>query len=178
MSLRGQILVINAQQEAGAIVMADGQRFLFHLREWQDLLPPERGMAVEFTLGEDQRGRQVRLAPPEPIHAGAAPAPIPLAQKPKRKAVLTLATLFLGVFGAHRFYMGAWGWGLAQVLGLLLLGGILGALLPALGTLLFLAAFVLTYVELIRYIWMSDAAFDAKVKAYQAQRPGPFAFFW
>ena len=86
--------------------------------------------------------------------------------------------MFLGVFGAHRFYMGAWGWGLVQSLGLLLLSGILGALLPPLAGLLYLAVGVFTWVEVIRYICMSDATFDAKVKAYQAGQPGPFEFFW
>lgn len=175
--MRGQILVFNEQKEAGAIVATDGQRFLFHIRDWQDVVPPERGMAVDFTVDANNRAHQVQLALPDSVAAPAAQA-IALAQRPKRKPVLILLTLFLGLFGAHRFYMGAWGWGLAQSLGLLLLSGILGALLPPLAGLLYLAVGVFTWVEVIRYIWMSDAAFDAKVKAYQAGQPGPFEFFW
>ena len=51
-------------------------------------------------------------------------------------------------------------------------------MLPPLAALLYLALAVLTWVEAIRYIWSSDAAFDAKVKTYQAGQPGPFGFFW
>ena len=56
--------------------------------------------------------------------------------------------------------------------------GILFALLPPLGGLLYFAAVVFVWVEAIRYIWMSDDTFDAKVRTYQAARPGAFAFFW
>ena len=140
-------------------------------------MPPEYGMTVAFTSHENSRARQVQLALPDPV-AGPAPQAIPMAQQPKRKPVLTLLALFLGVFGAHRFYMGAWGWGLLQSLGLLLLSAILGALLPPLAGLLYLAVMVFTWVEVIRYIWMSDAAFDAKLKVYQTGQPGPFGFFW
>ena len=52
------------------------------------------------------------------------------------------------------------------------------ALLPPLGGLLYVAAIGFVIVESVRYIWMSDAEFDAKVRAYQAAQPGPFAFFW
>lgn len=92
--------------------------------------------------------------------------------------MVTLLALFLGFFGAHRFYMGAWGWGLVQLLGVPMVIGILFALVPPLGGLLYFAAFAFIVVESIRYIWMSDVEFDAKVLAYQAARPGPFAFFW
>ena len=110
--------------------------------------------------------------------APAAPAQPPLAQRPKRKPVLTLLALFLGFFGAHRFYMGSWGWGLVQLLGVPLVVGLFMALLPPLGGLLYVAAIGFVLVESVRYIWMSDAEFDAKVRAYQATQPGPFAFFW
>lgn len=175
--MRGQILVFSEQKEAGAIAASDGQRFLFHIRNWQDIVPPERGMTVDFTLDEDNRPQQVQLALPDRPAIAAAKA-MPLAQQPKRKPVLTLLALFLGIFGAHRFYMGAWGWGLVQSLGLAVLSAILGALVPSLAGLLYLSAVVFTWVEVGRYIWMSDATFEAKVKAYQAEQPGPFAFFW
>ena len=100
------------------------------------------------------------------------------ALQPKRKPVITLLTLFLGIFGAHRFYMGAWGWCLVQLLAVPLFIGVLVALLPALGGLLYFAAIVFIWVEAIRYIWMSDDEFETRVQAYQAARPGPFAFFW
>jgi TM2 domain-containing membrane protein YozV/cold shock CspA family protein len=177
--MRGQIFVFNEQKEVGAIATSEGQRMLFHISDWQDVVPPEKGMAVEFTLEGGNRARLVQMALPETIAPSAAPQPAArLAPTPKRKPVLTLWAIFLGMLGAHRFYMGAWGWGLVQLLGLLLIPALLALLLPALGGLLYVAVVVFTWVEVIRYIWMSDAAFDAKVKAYHAQQPGPFAFFW
>ena len=184
--MRGQILVFNEQKEAGAIVTEDGRRFLFHISDWDDVLPPDRGMAVSFMLDAETRPRQVQLALPDPIAAATAAATITptapsgptLAMRPKRKPVITLLALFLGFFGAHRFYMGAWGWGLVQLLGVPIVVGILFALVPPLGGLLYVAAFAFILAESIRYIWMSDAEFDAKVQHDQAARPGPFAFFW
>ena len=176
--MRGQILVFNELKEAGAIVATDGQRFLFHARDWQDVVAPEGGMSVEFKLNDNNRAQQVQLALPQRANALAVQTTTPLAQRPKSKAVLTLLTLFLGIFGAHRFYMGTWGWGLAQSVGALFLSAMLGVVLPPLAALLYLALAVLTWVEAIRYIWSSDAAFDAKVKTYQAGQPGPFGFFW
>ena len=185
--MRGQILVFNEAKQAGAILAANGQRLLFHISDWQDVMPPEAGMNVDFTIDSDNRARQLQLALPEPAPAPAstpaampaasvAPA-VPLALRPKSKSALTLFTLFLGGIGAHRFYMGNWGLGLVQLFGLLFIG-ILAELLPALGGLLYLAFLAFIVVELVRYILLSDAAFDAKVQSWQAARPGPFSLFW
>ena len=174
--MRGQILAYVADKEMGLIATAEGQRLTFRTTDWMEVIPPERGMAVECVALDAHRASQVQLALPEAV--AVPPAPQPLAQRPKRKPVLTLLALFLGYYGAHRFYMGAWGLGLLQLLGLPVLVGILFALLPPLGVLLLLGAIVFTIVEYVRYIWMSDAEFDAKVRAYQATQPGPFSFFW
>ena len=174
--MRGQILAYVADKEMGLIATAEGQRLSFRAADWLEVIAPERGMAVECVALDAHRAGQVQLALPEPV--AAPPAPPPLAQRPKRKPVLTLLALFLGYYGAHRFYMGARGWGLLQLLGLPVLGGILFALLPPLGTLVLFAGVVFTVVESVRYIWMSDTEFDVKVRAYQATQPGPFSFFW
>ena len=174
--MKGQILAYVADKEMGLIATAEGQRLSFRTADWMEVIPPERGMAVECVALDAHRASQVQLALPEAV--AVPPAPQPLAQRPKRKPVLTLLALFLGYYGAHRFYMGAWGLGLLQLLGLPVLVGILFALLPPLGVLLLLGAIVFTIVEYVRYIWMSDAEFDAKVQAYQGTQPGPFSFFW
>lgn len=197
--MRGQLLGFNEEKQAGAIAASNGQRYIFHISDWQDVLPPERGMSVDFTPGEGTRAHQVQIAapavlpdplfdplPPPPLQAQPAgtasapqpPAPMSLALRPKRKAVLTLLTLFLGFLGAHRFYMGAWGLGLVQLLAVPLVIGVLALALPPLGGLLYLIALIFIWVELVRYIWMSDAEFDTRVQHYQAARPGPFSFFW
>jgi TM2 domain-containing membrane protein YozV len=179
--MRGQILAYVADKEMGLIATAEGQRLSFRAADWLEVIAPERGMAVECVALDAHRAGQVQLALPEPVAAPAVnvPPPLPpLALRPKRKPVITLLTMFLGAFGAHRFYMGAWGWGLLQLLGLPVVLAVLFALLPPLAALLYLAAVVFIVVEMVRYVWMSDAEFDAKVRAYQATRPGPFSFFW
>ena len=177
--MRGQILVISDEKQAGAIATPDGQRVMFRLADWQDVVPPQRGMEVEFNLDENKRVRQVQLAmlSASPQQHQQQPARS-LAQEPKRKAVLTLFALFLGWAGAHRFYMGAWGWGLVQLLALPFFIGLLMALVPAMGLFFYVLMSMFVLVELVRYIWWTDAEFDERVKAYQGNRPGPFSFFW
>ncbi len=184
--MKGQILAYVADKEMGLIATAEGQRVSFRAMDWLEVLPPERGMNVEFEVDENQRAHNIQLALPDTAsrpasanaNASTGTTELPLAQRPKRKPVITLLALFLGVFGAHRFYMGSWGWGLLQLLGVPVVIGILAALLPPLGGLLYFAAIAFIWVEMVRYIWMSDAEFDAKVQRYQAARPGPFSFFW
>ena len=74
--------------------------------------------------------------------------------------------------------MGAWGWGLVQLLALPFFIGLLMALVPAMGLFFYVLMSMFVLVELVRYIWWTDAEFDERVKAYQANRPGPFSFFW
>ena len=177
--MRGQILVISDEKQAGAIATPDGQRVMFRLADWQDVVPPQRGMEVEFNLDENKRVRQVQLAMPSPSPQQHQQQPArSLAQEPKRKAVLTLFALFLGWAGAHRFYMGAWGWGLVQLLGLPFFIGLLMVLVPAMGLFFYVLLYMFVLVEMVRYIWWTDAEFDERVKAYQSNRPGPFSFFW
>jgi TM2 domain-containing membrane protein YozV/RNA polymerase subunit RPABC4/transcription elongation factor Spt4 len=81
----------------------------------------------------------------------------------KSKPTTTLLNLFLGTFGAHKFYLGNWGWGIIYLL---------------LGITFFLAwiPFIASFVELIRVILMSDQEFSAKVEALKEK--GPFGFLW
>lgn len=186
--MKGQILVFNEPKQLGVLVALDGQRFTFDAAEWKEVVPPERGMLADFAAGEDGRALNLYLALPEPVGIsggdtagsaahGAPPAPAtPFARQPKRKSTLTLLAIFLGSFGAHKFYLGAWGWGMVYALswvGVFLMS----AAVPAFSFLL-LAMVVLILVEWIRYILMSDDTFQDKLKAYQAAGPGPFGFFW
>ena len=71
---KGQILVVSQQKQAGALVMDNGLRRLFHLDDWQGALPPTRGMAVDFVLDENLRPRQLRLAGTSAPALPASPA--------------------------------------------------------------------------------------------------------
>ena len=77
----------------------------------------------------------------------------------KSKAAATLWAIFLGGLGAHKFYMGSWGWGLVYLL-----------------TCWLYVPFLVALIEWIRYVLLSDAEFYAKAEAFKGR--GPFAFFW
>ncbi|RMW95429.1 NINE protein [Allofranklinella schreckenbergeri] len=189
--MQGLILVFNEQKQVGAIATPNGQRYLFPIKDWQEELSlPERGLKVEFDPGENNRAYNVRLALPDiaPSHSAQPTSPIhapvevvqiaqqPHVFKPKKKSVLTLLGLFLGAYGAHKFYLGAWGWGILYVL-----GGTFLTVLTIIEPLFSIFAFAFMAfitVEWIRYILMTDAQFESKLASYQARRPGPFSFFW
>lgn len=159
--MKGQILVFNQEKQNGVIITADEQRFNFAASEWQDDTPPVRGTAVDFESGPGSEARNVYRA----LAAASAPqAGYSFAQQPKHKPTLILLAIFLGTLGAHKFYMGAWGWGIVYIVATLLFAGIL--------------TIPVAIVEWVRYILANDAEFDAKVRAYQARNPGPFAFYW
>ncbi len=81
----------------------------------------------------------------------------------KKKSTLLLLGLFLGTVGAHKFYMGSWGWGIVYL--------VLSI------TLVFIwVPLIVSFVEDIRLIMMSDEEFDSKVAQFEGS--GPFGFFW
>lgn len=79
----------------------------------------------------------------------------------KSKASTTLLCAFLGGFGAHKFYMGVWGWGLVYLL-----------------TCWLYIPFIVALVEWVRYVLMTDDEFYAKLADFQSKKPGPFSVFW
>jgi TM2 domain-containing membrane protein YozV len=77
----------------------------------------------------------------------------------KNKAAATLWGIFLGGVGAHKFYMGSWGWGIVYLVTCWLWIPIIVAL-----------------IEWVRYILMTDEEFQSKAEAFKGK--GPFGFFW
>jgi TM2 domain-containing membrane protein YozV len=75
----------------------------------------------------------------------------------KIKLTTTLLAFFLGGLGAHRFYLGSWGWGLVFV-GLTFLGG---------------WGFIPAFFDGLRYAFMKPANFNAK---YNYSNVGAFTF--
>jgi TM2 domain-containing membrane protein YozV len=77
----------------------------------------------------------------------------------KSKPAATLLAIFLGGFGAHKFYMGSWGWGIVYLL-----------------TCWLYIPFIVAMVEWIRYVLMSDDEFYSKSEQFKEK--GAFGFFW
>ncbi len=72
--MRGQVIAFSEEKKVGVVATADGPGRLFHLNDWRDMAPPKHGMAVNFSVDEDGRARQVQLvALPGPA-ATAAPS--------------------------------------------------------------------------------------------------------
>jgi len=92
----------------------------------------------------------------------------------KNRVTAALLALFLGGFGAHKFYMGSWGWGILYPAFVFLIipffSGFFGALIfgadeDIIGGLIFMGWFSLGIVCLIefgRYLALSDEAFAEK----------------
>lgn len=77
-------------------------------------------------------------------------------KKGRSKVVAALLAMFLGYLGAHRFYLGSNGWGVAYLLfGILTLG--IGFVVTAL----------VGFIEGLIYLGMSDEAFEEKYNGEQ-----------
>ena len=149
--MKGQILDFSVQKNEGVISVADGSRFTFTGAEWRGDTPPARGMWVDFDAHEKTAVSIYKAV------GNATAAPL----GEKSKAAVTLWGIFLGGFGAHKFYMGSWGWGIVY-----------------LATFWTYVPFIAAFVEWIRIVLMSDDEFYEKLAEYKSRNPGPFSFFW
>lgn len=71
--MRGQILAFSEQKKVGVVATPDGAHRLFHINDWRSMVPPQLGMAVNFSVDEDGRARHIQLAPPEPATTATDP---------------------------------------------------------------------------------------------------------
>ena len=149
--MKGQILDFSVQKNEGAISGVDGARYSFSGSEWKADVQPSRGMSVDF---DAQGGSATAIY----LALGQSSSG---SRGNKSKAAATLWGAFLGGLGAHKFYMGSWGWGIVYLL-----------------TSWLYIPFLIALVEWIRYVLMSDDEFYAKVDDFQRKNPGPFSFFW
>lgn len=148
--MKGQVLDYSVQTNSGVISGSDGARYTFSGSEWKDNVPPSRGMSVDFEA-QDKNALDVYRAIGS---AGSSKTP-----GSKSKAAATLWGAFLGGFGAHKFYMGSWGWGIVYLL-----------------TCWLYIPFIIALVEWIHYVLMTDDEFYMKSEDFKDK--GPFGFFW
>lgn len=149
--MKGQVLDFSVQKNEGIISVADDKRYAFAGSEWRDAEQPLRGMWVDFEADGDHAKGIFRALSETTV---ARP-------RSKSKAAATLWAILLGGFGAHKFYMGSWGWGLVYLL-----------------TCWLYLPFLVAFVEWIRYVLMTDDEFYAKTESFYRQKTGPFGFFW
>ena len=75
----------------------------------------------------------------------------------KSKVIATVLAFVLGGLGLHKFYTGAWGWGIVYIVLCL-------TFVPG----------IVALVEGIRYLTLSEAEFQRKA----GKLNGPFGFLW
>lgn len=147
--MKGRILGFDENKQIGLLRGDDGNRYPFKKEEWQDNDSiPTSGLEVDFSA-ENNIAKDIY-----PIYQVSQ---VKITEK--SKATTTLLSLFLGAFGAHKFYYGAWGWGIVYLV-------LFWTWIPALVAL----------VESIRYILLTDNEFSEKSK--KAQKEGVFAVIW
>ena len=90
--MKGTILNFNASENEGIISAENGERYSFLHAEWKGQNEPISGTEVDFVIsGETATGiypKQTAL------------------QSSAQKVPAALLAFFLGVFGAHKFYLG------------------------------------------------------------------------
>ena len=119
-------------------------------------VPPKASTGFCFNCGSATTANQAIC-----MSCGVALATRGTGQKTKSTALLL--ALLIGVLGAHKFYMGSWGWGIVQIVLCAT-----GVLIPV--------AFLVALVDMIRMILMTDEEFRIKASSFETK--GPFGYFW
>lgn len=149
--MEGTILGIDPTTRVAAVKASNGSRHYFAPEEWKGEFTAQPGMKVDYDYNSEGQARNV-------YPLGKTPAQSNTTKEPKNKTAATLFAFFLGAFGAHKFYLGAWGWGLLYLV-------FCWTYIPLL----------LAIVETVRYIVLKDEDFQERY----AQLPGgAFDFLW
>ncbi|MEI7840985.1 MAG: TM2 domain-containing protein [Methylococcaceae bacterium] len=99
----GQIESYDSEKQTG-IVKSQDDFFEFNQNSWKSSVPPDQGDEVTFELNEGvAMNMRLAIESLKPVEAV------------KRKSIAALLALFLGFAGVHRFYLGFYKLGLAQI---------------------------------------------------------------
>lgn len=139
--MRGQVLGVDRQSGEGQISGEDGIRYAFTPEDWSDRRDPAAGARVDFEADGTRARRIFRL-----IEGEVRPAQPAAPTNDRNKYVAALLAFFFGTLGIHRFYLGRTGSGIVMVLLTLTFVGIVVTCIWA-------------FVDMIRYLVMSDAEF-------------------
>ncbi|MBC9031624.1 TM2 domain-containing protein [Sphingomonas sp. JC676] len=147
--MRGQVLGVDRTSGEGQISGEDGLRYAFSRQDWSGEKGPAIGVRVDFETNGARALRIFRLPEAEPLPAGGRA----LAANDRNKYVAALLAFFFGVLGIHRFYLGRNG---TAVVMLVISATIVGLLVTS----------VWAFVDMIRYLIMSDAEFAHRYARY------------
>jgi len=136
--MKGKILEFNEESRSGVISGDDGNRYNFDIKEWKGTVLPKAGNKIDFSTNADN----AEAIYSESFVSGGA----------SKKIAAALFAFFLGVFGAHKFYLGYTKQGVIMLLvflfGFILLG------FPS------LVIGIISFVEFILYLVKSDEEFE------------------
>ena len=135
--MKGKILDFSVQSGEGVISGDDGTRYPFVGAEWKAPTPPDNGKRVDFDVSD---GKAIGVYLDNPNTTGS------------KKVGAILFALFLGTFGAHKFYLG-----LTRPAVIMLCVSLFGILLLGIPTLIIA---IIAFIELIIYITKSDEEFE------------------
>lgn len=131
--MQGTVLAFHPETNTGLISGHDGTRYSFARADWTTpKIDPQEGLTVDFDV-DDKKALQIIVLEDKGFHNS------------KRKSSAILLALFLGGFGAHKFYLRQTGWGIMYLL-------FFWTMIP-----LFISA-----IELIILIVMSESEFNRK----------------
>ena len=141
--MNGKILHFDANSREGVISGDDGNRYRFIGPDWHDSSTPVSGLTVDFVADGDRARDVYRVASPSGAY-------------PKSKIAAALFAFFLGMFGAHKFYLGYTAPGV-----ILLVATIAGIalLIVFVGLAALIATWIISLVKFIIYIGKSDEEF-------------------
>lgn len=147
--MRGHILGVDVRTGEGLLTGQDGQRYRFGPADWADRGEPARGLEVDFEI---EGGRALTIYPvpgatPPALHS--APPPLPRRSNDRNKLIAALLAFLLGPLGVHRFYTGRTGSGIVMVVLSITVIGLL-------------VTVPWGFIDMIRYLVMSDDEFDAR----------------
>jgi len=146
--MRGRVLGWDNTASQGQISGDDGQRYTFKRPDWRETYWPARGQLVDFEANMDSASNIYVLQGAAGVGAISG-APIH-----KDKIAAALLAFFLGMFGAHKFYLNKTGAGVTMLL-LSTVGCILLFIPPMIMALI-------AFIEFIIYLVTDDAEFQRK----------------
>lgn len=146
--MEGKILGIDIVQNKAVIITKNSERITFDLYEWRGTIPIKEGLEIDYELNDSSQA--INVYP-------SLAATTVVQNKEKSKVALLLLTLVGGGLGAHKFYVGSWGWGILYLLLCVLY-------IPL----------ILSFIEFIRYCFLSEQEINEKVRKLN----GPFSWLW
>lgn len=135
--MKGTVIDFNETNRTGLISGDDSKRYQFSIPEWKGSLLPKSGLEVDFSAEGDEAKAIYVVS--SSINAS-------------KKIAAALFAFFLGVFGAHKFYLGYTKQGVIMLIVFLLGFVLLGFPSAVIG--------IIAFIEFVIYLTKSDEEFE------------------